>query len=110
LARAAALVDEVKKTWLGRAEIDLPQHLRGGICDHPVMFESHSDGHGLGDPARCPICGRRTKRVHTIARTFQDDLEVWKCRSCGTSVTQTVNLAKHLAKREQQARGSTHLN
>jgi hypothetical protein len=80
------------------------------FCDHPVMFESHSDGHGLGDLARCPICDRRTKRVRTIARTFQDDLEVWKCRSCGTSVTQTVNLAKHLAKREQQARGSTHLN
>jgi hypothetical protein len=106
LARTAARVDEVKKTWLGRTEVDLPQNRTAVFCDHTVMFELHPDGHGLSDPARCPFCGRRTKRMRTIARTFQDDLEVWKCRSCGTSVMQTVNLAK----RVQQVRGSTHLN
>jgi len=46
------------------------------------------------------------KRVSTISRSFQDDMEVWECRMCGASIAQTVNVAK-LA---QQLPGSLHYN
>jgi predicted nucleic acid-binding Zn ribbon protein len=54
----------------------------------------------------CPACQRRMKRVRTICRSFQDDMDVWECRVCGASVAQTVNAAK-LA---QQLPGSVHYN
>lgn len=46
------------------------------------------------------------KRVSTICRSFQDDMEVWECRMCGASIAQTVNVAK-LAR---QLPGSVHYN
>jgi ribosomal protein L37AE/L43A len=46
------------------------------------------------------------KRVRTICRSFQDDMEVWECRKCGASIAQTVNAGK-LA---QQLPGSGHFN
>ncbi len=45
-------------------------------------------------------------RVRTIWRSYQDDMEEWECRICGTSIAQTVNAAK-LAR---QLPGSVHLN
>jgi ribosomal protein L37AE/L43A len=57
-------------------------------------------------PTCCPACERPMKRVRTICRSFQDDMEVWECRVCGASVAQTVNAAK-LA---QQLPGSVHFN
>jgi hypothetical protein len=46
------------------------------------------------------------KRVRTICRSFQDDMEVWECRMCGASVAQTVNAAKLT----HQPPGSVHFN
>ena len=46
------------------------------------------------------------QRLHTIARSFQDDMDVWECRTCGASMTQTVNAAKLV----QQQPGSIHFN
>jgi ribosomal protein L37AE/L43A len=77
-----------------------------GLRDQCSMFEADVHRHDPYDPTRCQVCGRTTRRVRTIARTFQDDLEVWECLSCGASVTQTANLAKLV----QEARGSVHLN
>jgi predicted nucleic acid-binding Zn ribbon protein len=57
-------------------------------------------------PTCCPACQRPMKRVRTICRSFQDDMEVWECRMCGASVAQTVNAAK-LA---HQLPGSVHFN
>jgi hypothetical protein len=31
--------------------------------------------------------------IRTIWRAFQDHLEVWECRSCAVSVTQTAKTA-----------------
>jgi ribosomal protein L37AE/L43A len=57
-------------------------------------------------PTDCPACQRPMKRVRTICRSFQDDMDVWECCMCGASVAQTVNAAK-LA---QQLPGSVHYN
>lgn len=57
-------------------------------------------------PTYCPSCQRPMKRVSTICRSFQDDMEVWECRMCGASIAQTVNVAK-LAR---QLPGSVHYN
>jgi hypothetical protein len=46
------------------------------------------------------------KRVRTICRSFQDDMDVWECHMCGASVAQTQNAAK-LAR---QLPGSVHYN
>ena len=46
------------------------------------------------------------ERLRTIARSFQDDMNVWECRTCGASMTQTVNAAKL----SQQLPGSIHFN
>ena len=46
------------------------------------------------------------ERLRTIARSFQDDMDVWECRTCGASMTQTVNAAKLVP----QLPGSLHLN
>jgi RNase P subunit RPR2 len=42
----------------------------------------------------CPSCGTPLVRVGLIWRAFQDDLEVWQCRSCGTKVRQTAKASK----------------
>jgi predicted nucleic acid-binding Zn ribbon protein len=57
-------------------------------------------------PTYCPACQRPMKRVRTICRSFQDDMEVWECSMCGASIAQTVNVAK-LAR---QLPGSAHYN
>jgi ribosomal protein L37AE/L43A len=58
------------------------------------------------DPTHCPACRRPMKRVRMIWRSFQDDMEVWECRTCGASIAQTVDAAK-LA---WQQPGSVHFN
>ncbi len=70
------------------------------------MFEPQPCEPDSYDPRHCHMCGHPTELVRVIPRTFQDDLEVWECSSCGASVTQIVNLAK-LAR---QTVASTHLN
>jgi predicted nucleic acid-binding Zn ribbon protein len=57
-------------------------------------------------PTYCPACQRPMKRIRTICRSFQDDMEVWECRMCGASVAQTVNAAKLT----HQQPGSVHFN
>ncbi len=57
-------------------------------------------------PTYCPACQRPMKRVRTICRSFQDDMDVWECRMCGASIAQTVNVAKLT----QQLPGSVHYN
>ena len=46
------------------------------------------------DATLCAMCGRPMRRVRTIWRAFQDDLEHWECSRCGVSVTQTVRASK----------------
>ncbi len=70
------------------------------------MFEAQPAEFDAYDPRRCQMCGHPTELVRVIRRTFQDDLEVWECRSCGASVTQIVNLAKL----GRQTGASTYLN
>jgi hypothetical protein len=36
----------------------------------------------------CPVCGRPMTYLHTIRRTFADDLIVLKCNPCGFSTTE----------------------
>jgi hypothetical protein len=44
--------------------------------------------------AFCPICDKLMVRMRTVWRTFQDDMDVWECRDCGVSLSQTVNAEK----------------
>ncbi len=46
------------------------------------------------DSTVCTMCGRPMRRVRTIWRAFQDDLEHWECTRCDVSVTQTVRASK----------------
>jgi hypothetical protein len=57
-------------------------------------------------PTFCPACEQPMRRIRMICRSYQDDMEVWECRTCGASMTQTVNAAR-LA---QQLPGSVHVN
>jgi len=46
------------------------------------------------DSTSCAVCAQPMRRVRTIWRAFQDDLEHWECSRCGVSVTQTVRASK----------------
>ncbi len=46
------------------------------------------------DSTLCAVCARPMRRVRTIWRAFQDDLEHWECARCGVSVTQTARASK----------------
>jgi len=46
------------------------------------------------------------QRVRTICRSFQDDMDVWECGTCGASIAQTQTAAKPA----QQLPGSFHYN
>ena len=46
------------------------------------------------DSTCCAVCAQPMRRVRTIWRAFQDDLEHWECSDCGVSVTQTVRASK----------------
>src|SRR5215469_16395840 len=39
----------------------------------------------------CPVCGRPMILLHTIRRAFADDLNVFKCKPCGFSMTEPVS-------------------
>jgi hypothetical protein len=46
------------------------------------------------DSTCCAVCAQPMRRVRTIWRAFQDDLEHWECSRCGVSVTQTVRASR----------------
>jgi predicted RNA-binding Zn-ribbon protein involved in translation (DUF1610 family) len=39
----------------------------------------------------CPVCGRPMTLLHTIRRAFGENLNVFKCKSCGFSMTEPVS-------------------
>jgi hypothetical protein len=92
-----------RKAPANAACIDLDQGGAGTAAPFCGMFVQ-SDG--IFDPTHCPACRRPMVRVRMIRRTFQDDMEVWECRECGTSIAQTVNVAK-LARHQP---GSIHVH
>ena len=59
-----------------------------------MLQATHLRDHARVDPTHCPACRWPMMRVRVISRSFQDDMEVWECRSCGASIAQTVDAAK----------------
>jgi predicted RNA-binding Zn-ribbon protein involved in translation (DUF1610 family) len=53
---------------------------------------------GPTSEAMCPVCGQTMILLHEIRRAFAGNLNVFKCRPCGFSMTEPASWTKRPTK------------